>query len=75
MFLIMKNEEGVINGKISFYCRILQVTWQGFCKYLIDKDRPWKYAEYDDWRFEDIQALVNIATMENRDLNNTYAAK
>ena len=62
MFLIIKNEEGVINGKISFYCRILQVTWQGFCK-------------YDDWRFEDIQALVNIATMENRDLNNTYAAK
>jgi hypothetical protein len=41
------------------------VTWQGFCKYLVDKDRPWKYAEYDDWRLEDIQALVDIATMEN----------
>lgn len=48
MFLALKTEDGVITGKISFYCRMLKVTRQGFYKYLADKDRPWKYRALAD---------------------------
>ena len=48
MFIAMKTEDGVIKGKISFYCRMLKVTRQGFHKYLADKDRPWKYQVLAD---------------------------
>ena len=48
MFLAIKTEDGVIKGKISFYCRMLKVTRQGFYKYLADKDRPWKYQDLAD---------------------------
>ena len=29
-----KMEEDIIKGRISFYCRMLKVTWQRCCKYL-----------------------------------------
>lgn len=45
MFIALKTEDGVIKGKISFYCRMLKVTRQGFYKYLAGKDRPWKYQD------------------------------
>ena len=48
MFLAIKTKDGVIKGKISFYCRMLKVTRQGFYKYLADKDRPWKYQDLAD---------------------------
>ena len=48
MFLARKTEDGVIKGNISFYCRILKVTRQGFYKYLANKDRPWKYQDLAD---------------------------
>ena len=48
MFLAIKTEDGVIKGNISFYCRILKVTRQGFYKYLAEKDRPWKYQDLAD---------------------------
>ena len=48
MFLAIKTEDGVIKGKISFYCRMLKVTRQGFYKYLAGKDRPWKYQDLAD---------------------------
>ncbi len=48
MFLAIKTEDGAIKGKISFYCRMLKVTRQGFYKYLADKDRPWKYQDLAD---------------------------
>ena len=48
MFLAIKTEDGVIKGKISFYCRMLKVTRQGFYKYLAGKDRPWKYQNLAD---------------------------
>ncbi len=38
----------MIKGKISFYCRMLKVTRQGFYKYLAGKDRPWKYQNLAD---------------------------
>ena len=45
MFLAIKTEDGARKGKISFYCRMLKVTRQGFYKYLASKGRPWKYQE------------------------------
>ena len=48
MFLAIKTEDGAIKGKISFYCRMLKVTRQGFYKYLAGKDRPWKYQNLAD---------------------------
>ena len=48
MFLAIKTEDGVMKGKISFYCRMLKVTRQGFYKYLAAKDRPWKYQDLAD---------------------------
>ena len=45
MFPAIKTEDGVIKGKISFCCRLLEVTRQGFYKYPADKDRPWKYQD------------------------------
>ena len=48
MFIDLKTEDGVIKGKLSFCCRMLNVTRQGFYKYLADKDRPWKYEDLAD---------------------------
>lgn len=48
MFIAIKTEDGVIKGKISFCCRMLNVTRQGFYKYLANKDRPWKYRDLAD---------------------------
>lgn len=48
MFLAIKTEDGVIKGKLSFCCRMLKVTRQGFYKYLSNKDRPWKYQGLAD---------------------------
>ena len=63
MFLAIKTEDGVIKGKISFYCRMLKVTRQGFYKYLADKDRPWKYQDLAD-------AMRAIASED--ECNDTY---
>lgn len=43
-----KNGRRRINGKLSFYCRMLGVSRQGFYKYLAHKDRPWKYQDLAD---------------------------
>ena len=47
-FIAIKTEDGVIKGKLSFYCRMLGVSRQGFYKYLAIKDRPWKYQDLAD---------------------------
>ena len=47
-FLALKTEDGRITGKISFYCRMLGISRQGFYKYLSNKDRPWKYQDLAD---------------------------
>lgn len=47
-FLALKTEDGRIKGKIAFYCRMLDVSRQGFYKYLANKDRPWKYQDLAD---------------------------
>ncbi len=48
MFIAVKTKDGVIKGKISFYCRMLKATRQGFYKYPANKDRPWKYQDSAD---------------------------
>ena len=63
MFLTIKTEDGVIKGKLSFYCRMLGVSRQGFYKYLANKDRPWKYQTLAD-------AMRAIHTED--DYNDTY---
>ena len=35
----------MINGKISFYCRMLGINRQGFYKSLSNKGRTWKYQD------------------------------
>lgn len=44
-FIAIKIADSSITGNISFYCKILHVTRQGFYKYLANKDRPWKYQD------------------------------
>lgn len=63
MFIAIKTEDGVIKGKLSFYCRMLKVTGQGFYKYLAKKDRPWKYQDLAD-------AMLAIASED--EYNDTY---
>ena len=48
IFLALKTEDGRTTGKISFYCRMLGISRQGFYKYLANKDRPWKYQDLAD---------------------------
>lgn len=52
MFIAIKTKDGVIKGKISFYCRMLNVSRQGFYDYLEAKDRPWKYQPLADAMME-----------------------
>ena len=40
-FIAIKTADGSITGNISFYCKMLHVTRQGFYKYLVNRDRPW----------------------------------
>jgi putative ISMca2, transposase, orfB len=47
-FIALKTSDGAIKGNISFYCKILDVTRQGFYQYLSNKDRPWKYQALAD---------------------------
>lgn len=51
-FIALKTEDGTIKGKLSFYCRMLRVSRQGFYKYLSNKDRPWKYQLLADAMIE-----------------------
>lgn len=41
-------EDGRKKGKLSFYCRMLKVSRQGFYKYWKNKKRPWKYQPIAD---------------------------
>ena len=54
-FIERKTEDGANRGKISFYCRVLKVSRQGFYQYVAHKDRPWKYQELADamWAIHD----------------------
>lgn len=41
-FVALKTKDRTERGKIAFYCRVLDVTRQGFYDYLKNRDKPWK---------------------------------
>ena len=43
-FIDNKTDGGRIKGKIALYCRVLDVSRQGFYNYLQSKNKPYKYA-------------------------------
>ena len=65
-FIALKTENGAINGQISFYCRVLNVSTQGFYKYLRNRDKPWKYAA--------LAAVIN-KIIEEDECNDTYGSE
>ena len=44
-FIALKTEDGRQKGKITFFCKVLDVSRQGFYQYLINRNRPWKYQK------------------------------
>ena len=44
----MKTDDGRITGKISSYCRALEVSRAAFYDYLDRKSKPWKYQPLAD---------------------------
>ena len=62
-FIALKTKGGELKGELSFFCRILHVSRQGFYQYLANKDRPWKYQPLAD-------AMKEILTED--ECNDTY---
>lgn len=44
-FIAQKTCGGEEKGKLAFYCRMLDVSRQGFYDYLVAENQPWKYQE------------------------------
>ena len=44
-FIALKTCEGGAKGRISFCCKALKVTRQGFHDYLKNRNKPWKHEE------------------------------
>ena len=63
MFIALKTEGGTVKGKISFYCKSLGVTRQGFHNYLKYRDKPWKYQSLAD-------AMIDICAED--ECNDSY---
>ena len=51
-FIALKTKDGELKGDISFCCRVLHVSRQGFYQYLANKDCPWKYQPLADAMME-----------------------
>lgn len=47
-FIAKKTCDGTEHGKLAFYCRMLDVSRQGFYEYLKSRDKPWKYENLAD---------------------------
>ena len=47
-FIAQKTEDGEIKGKLAMYCRVLNVSRQGFYNYLKNRNKPWKYRALAD---------------------------
>lgn len=52
MFIDYKTNGGENKGKISFYCKALEVSRQAFYNYIANKDKPWKYEAIADSMME-----------------------
>lgn len=42
-FIALKTEDGDNKGRLAMYCRVLNISRQGFYNYLKNRDKPWKY--------------------------------
>ncbi len=42
-FIALKTCDGGAKGRISFCCKVLKVTRQGFYEYLKNRSKPWKH--------------------------------
>lgn len=62
-FIALKSNNGKIKGRISFYCKALGVSRQGFYEYLKYRDKPWKY---------EFLAAKMIEIREEDEWNDTY---
>ena len=62
-FIALKTKDGSSKGNITFFCRVLHVSRQGYYQYLVMKDRPWKYQPLAD-------AMKDILTEDS--CNDTY---
>lgn len=58
-FIALKTKDGSSKGNITFFCRVLHVSRQGYYQYLVMKDRPWKYQPLAD-------AMKEISYWNNR---------
>ena len=47
-FIALKTCDGTKKGKLSFYCRMLDVSRQGFYDYLETSKQSWKYQGIAD---------------------------
>ena len=47
-FISKTTDDGRITGRISFYCKALEVTRQAFYDHLSHKNAPWKYQVLAD---------------------------
>ena len=62
-FIAIKTEDGMIKGKIRFYCEALEVSRQAFRNYLANRNKPWKY--------EHLAELIREVIAED-ECNDTY---
>ena len=62
-FIAIRTDDGRIKGDISFYCRMLKVSREGFRKFIKNKDKPWKYEALAD-------AMMGICSED--ECNDTY---
>ncbi len=64
-YIALVTENGIIKGKIRFYCETLDVSTQGFYDYLKRKEKPWKHEHLA----EQIRSVIDD------ECNNTYGRK
>lgn len=62
-FIALRTEDGRMKGKLAMYCRVLNVSRQGFYNYLKNRDKPWKYQPLAD-------AMMDILAED--ECNDTY---
>ncbi len=65
-FLAQKMTGGREKGKLALYCRVLEVSRQGYYQYLARQNRPWKYQGLAD-------AMQSI--LEEDVFNDTYGRR
>ena len=47
-YIAIKTDDGKLKGRISFYCKALEVSRQAFYDYIIHKNASWKYQVLAD---------------------------